>query len=125
AFASSDAELAVINSVYDYLVDIDADNELVPRLASGWEVSDDGLTFTFTLAEGVSFHDGSPLRPADVVWTFDRLRDPALGLPTSDLYANIESVSASGENQVTCVLTRTNPFCLYGLSDNHAVVLQE
>jgi len=125
AFASSDAELAVINSVYDYLVDIDVDNEVVPRLATDWEVSEDGLSYTFTLADGVTFHDGTPLRPEDVVWTFDRLRDPEQELPTSDLYENIESVTASGDNEVTFVLAQTNPFFLYDLSDNHAVVLKE
>jgi len=124
AFASSDAEIAVINSVYDYLVDIDANNEVIPRLSTAWEVSEDGLSYTFTLADGITFHDGSPLSPHDVVWTFDRLRDPELGLPTSDLYANIEAVTATGANQVKFTLAQTNPFFVYDLSDNHAVVLQ-
>lgn len=124
AFASSDAEIAVLNNVYDYLVDIDADNEIVPRLASDWSVSEDGLEYTFRLVEGVTFHDGSPLRAEDVVWTFDRLRDPALELPTSDLYANIDGIEASGEHEVTFSLEQTNPFFLYDLSDNHAFVLK-
>ena len=63
-----------------------------PRLQHGappghrLDISDDGLTYTFHLAEGVPFHDGSPLTAADVVWTFDRLRTPP-DTPTSDLYA--------------------------------------
>jgi peptide/nickel transport system substrate-binding protein len=125
AFASSDSEIAVLNVVYDYLVDIDADNQIQPRLAVDWTVSDDGLTYTFELAEGVTFHDGSPLTAADVVWTFDRLRDPALELPTADIYANIASIETSGEREVTFTLLEANPFFLYDLSDNHAVVLKE
>lgn len=124
AFASADAEIAVLNAVYDYLVDIDADNAVIPRLATDWTESDDGLTYTFTLAEGVTFHDGSPLTAEDVVWTFDRLRDPALELPTADLYANISAVEASAEGEVTFTLAERNPFFLYDLSDNHAVVLK-
>jgi peptide/nickel transport system substrate-binding protein len=73
AFASSDVEIAILNAVYDYLVDVDAANQIQPRLATNWEVSEDGLTYTFTLASGVTFHDGTPLTAEDVVWTFDRL----------------------------------------------------
>jgi peptide/nickel transport system substrate-binding protein len=124
AFASSDAEIAVLNAVYDYLVDVDAGNNLVPRLASGWTVADDGLTYTFALREGVTFHDGSALTSADVVFTFDRLRDAGLELPTADLYSNIVSVVASGDLEVTFTLAETNPFFLFDLSDNHALVVQ-
>lgn len=124
AFISSDAEVLVANHVYDYLVDIDPDNEVIPRLARGWTTSADGLTYTFTLAEGVTFHDDSPLTAEDVVWTFDRLRDPEADLPTSDLYANIESIEATGELEVTFQLAQPNPFFLYDLSDNHALILK-
>lgn len=124
AFASADAEIAVLNAVYDYLVDIGADNAIEPRLATDWTVSEDGLTYTFTLAEGVAFHDGSPLTAEDVVWTFNRLRDPELELPTADLYANISAVEATAERKVTFSLEERNPFFLYDLSDNHAVILK-
>jgi peptide/nickel transport system substrate-binding protein len=124
ASASSDAEIAILNAVYDYLVDVDHENKLQPRLATEWSVSGDGLTYTFTLAPNVTFHDGSPLTPADVVWTFDRLRDPALKLPTSDLYSNIDSITASGDTEVVFKLKKTNPFFLYDISDNHALVLK-
>ncbi len=124
AFISSDAEVAVASHVYDYLVDVDADNEIVPRLAKDWDVSDDGLAYTFWLHEGVTFHDGAELMAEDVVWTFDRLRDPELGLPTADLYQNISEIEATGELEVVFHLEERNPFFLYDLSDNHALVIQ-
>ena len=124
AFASSDSEISILNAVYDYLVDVDASNNIQPRLATDWSVSDDGLTYTFTLAQGVTFHDGSPLSANDVVWTFNRLRDPELELPTADLYSNIASIEATGDLEVTFTLNNTNPFFLYDLSDNHAVIVQ-
>lgn len=124
AFASADGEIAILNAVYDYLVDVDAQSAIQPRLAKSWSISADGLTYTFDLVEGVTFHDGSPFSAADVVWTFDRLRDATLELPTADLYANIQSVTANGDNQVIFQLTTTNPFFLYDLSDNHALVVQ-
>ena len=123
ALVASDAEVMIANAVYDYLVDVDVDNNIIPRLATAWTQPDD-VTYVFQLAEGVTFHDGSPLTAADVVWTFDRLRNPDLGLPTSSLYANIASIEATGDLEVTFTLTDPNPFFLFDLSDNHALVLK-
>lgn len=124
AFISSDSEVLFANSVYDYLVDIDADNQIVPRLAESWTVSEDGLTYVFQLADGVRFHDGSDFSAEDVVWTFERLSDPDLGAPTADLYANIASIEATGDLEVTFRLKTSNPFFLFDLSDNHALILK-
>jgi len=121
---SSDSEVLVANHVYDYLVDIDPQSNIVPRLATDWEASDGGLTYKFTLAEGVTWHDGSDFSAADVAWTFDRLRT-AEGTPTADLYSNIESVEATGDLEVTFSLSEPNSFFLYDLSDNHALILKE
>ena len=121
---SSDAEVLIANHVYDYLVDVDAENEIVPRLATEWTLSEDGLTYEFTLAEGVEFHDGTPFSADDVVYTFRRLRDTE-GLPTADLYSNITSIEATGELAVTFTLSETNPFFLYDLSDNHALIVKD
>ena len=121
---SSDSEVLVANHVYDYLVDIDHLSNPTPRLATSWEVSDDGKIYVFELAEGVTWHDGGDLSAADVAWTFDRLRSTE-GSPTSDLYSNIASIEATGELEVTFTLKEPSPFFLYDLSDNHALVLKE
>lgn len=121
---SSDAEVLIANHVYDYLVDVDAENQLQPRLARDWTRDEDGLTYQFSLAEGVEFHDGTPMTADDVVYTFRRLRDTE-GLPTTDLYSNITSIEATGELRMTFTLSETNPFFLYDLSDNHALIIKE
>lgn len=124
AFISTDSEVLVANAVYDYLVDVDPKNKIVPRLATDWTISPDGLTYVFNLAKGVTFHDGSPFSAKDVVWTFNRLRDPTLQTPTVDLYSNIDSIEATGDLQVTFKLKQPNPFFLFDLSDNHALILK-
>ena len=124
AFISSDPEVLVANQVYDYLVDVSSNNTIEPRLATAWKVSEDGLTYEFTLADGVKFHDGNAFTAEDVVWTFDRLRDPEVGSATVDLYSNIADITATDVNVVTFVLAEPNPFFLYDLSDNHALVLK-
>jgi peptide/nickel transport system substrate-binding protein len=131
AFASSDAEIAILNAVYDYLIDVDENNRVQPRLAQLAQVSDDGLLYTFELNPDAAFHDGSPVTAADVIYTFDRLRDPEAGLPTSDLYANIAGitagpadVAATESKTVVFQLTQPDPFFQYNLSDNRAVVVK-
>jgi peptide/nickel transport system substrate-binding protein len=124
AIIDSDSEIAIANAVYDYLVDIDANNKIQLRLAEDVTISDDGLTYTFLLEDGVHFHDGSPLVPGDVVWTFDRLRNPDNGFPTASLYENIAGIEATGSDRVTFHLVETNPFFLYDLADNHALILK-
>ncbi len=120
---SSDSEVLVANHVYDYLVDINPQSNIIPRLATEWSASDGGLTYTFQLAEGVKWHDGSDFSAEDVVWTFERLRTME-GTPTADLYANIESIEATGDLEVTFKLAAPNSFFLYDLSDNHALILK-
>jgi peptide/nickel transport system substrate-binding protein len=121
---SSDSEIMVAHHVYDYLVDVDPDSNIIPRLATEWSVSDDGLTWTFTLAQGVTWHDGTPFTAGDVVWTFKRLRDTE-GAATVTLYANVADIAANEAGQVVFTLSQTNPFFLYDLTDNRALVLKE
>lgn len=122
--ASADVEIAVLNAVYDYLIDTDGSSTLVPRLATGWESSEDGLSYTLYIADGVKWHDGSDLSIDDIIWTFDRLRAPDAG-STTDLYAAIESVEAGEGNSVVFRLSQPSPDFLYALSDNKAVILKK
>lgn len=130
AFAASDAEIAVLNAVYDYLVDVDENNRLQPRLATSAKVSPDGLSYTVEIHPDAVFHDGSPVTAADVIYTFNRLRDPNAGLPTADLYSNIADIFAPGgadpatSKTVVFALKTPDPFFQYNLSDNHAVVVK-
>lgn len=122
--ASGDSEIAFLNAIYDYLINTDALSTLQPGLAESWEVSDDGLTYTLKLREGVSFHDGTPFTVADVLWTIN-FHLEAEGT-IADLLANVDSFEA-GEDDYTLVitLTDTNPDFLYNLADNKLVILQE
>lgn len=75
-FASSEATFQILNNVLDTLTFFDDDMNLIPWLAESWERSEDGLTWTFHLREGVMFSNGRELTAEDVKWTFDRLLDP-------------------------------------------------
>jgi peptide/nickel transport system substrate-binding protein len=60
-----------LNQITDGLVNADPDRNIIPGLATSWEVSPDGLTYTFKLRQGVKFHDGTEFDADDVKWTFD------------------------------------------------------
>jgi peptide/nickel transport system substrate-binding protein len=75
---NASSELGIpLTSVYDPLVWQDLNGEFVPGLANSWEVSDDGLTYTFHLRDDVAFHDGTLFNAQAVKFNLDRIADPA------------------------------------------------
>ncbi len=86
--------------IYSNLVRFDpADgNTIVGDLATDWSISSDATTFSFTLREGVKWHDGNPLTPADVVATFERAKNPPEGLTFVRLASMLllDSITANG-----------------------------
>jgi peptide/nickel transport system substrate-binding protein len=75
---NASSELGIpLTSVYDTLVWQDLNGEFVPGLAKSWEISDDGLTYTFHLRDDAVFHDGAPFNAQAVKFNLDRIADPA------------------------------------------------
>lgn len=60
---------------YEGLTSLDENYEIVPGLAESWEASNDGLTYTYTLREGLLWSDGEPLTADDIAWTINTSRD--------------------------------------------------
>ena len=67
--------------LFSGLMRYDASGTLVPDLVESLDVNDDGTTYTATLAENLSWHDGTPLTALDVVFTIERIQDPAVASP--------------------------------------------
>ncbi len=116
-------EIAAVAQLYDWFVWIDEKNQPAPALATGWETSKDGLTWTFELRKGVTFHSGKALTTDDVIFTFNRLRDKKTGAATADLYANITDVKAPDASHVQFVLAKPNPDLPADLGDYHSAVV--
>ncbi|MEM8494398.1 MAG: peptide-binding protein [Planctomycetota bacterium] len=75
--------------------------EFEPKLAESWEISDDGLTMTFKLREGLRFSDGMPLTSADVVFTFDLILNPEIRADRARSYLDrLESYEAVDDRTV-------------------------
>src|SRR5437870_11627065 len=70
---NDDASLVATRQTFETLVEVDpATSRITPALASGWQMTNDGASWTFTLRDGVRFHDGNPLDPAAVVASLQR-----------------------------------------------------
>lgn len=71
--------VAVANQIFDGLVEFDVHLNILPALAQSWSASRDGLVWTFNLRKGVQFHNGREMKADDVVYSFSRFIDPAVG----------------------------------------------
>lgn len=84
----------------DALTEVTPDSKYVGCLAEDdWSISDDGLTYTFNLKEGITFHDGSDFTAEDVVFTYNQVKDNP-GVNGSVDLTNLESVTAEGDYTV-------------------------
>lgn len=118
-------EQALIDNVYQGLVtrDGDDDNAIVPALATEWTVSPDGLTYTFTLRPGVTFHDGSELTAADVVSSLQTAKDDATIQNSADL-AGVASIASPDASTVVVTLAQPNIDFLFALTGRAGLVFR-
>ena len=99
----------VLKPIYEGLTDFDSQLNVVPRLATKWQVDASGRHWTFALRQGVRFHDGTPFNANAVVYSFERLLDPKRGLAgRSKIVGVLTSVQARGE--FTVVFNLASPY---------------
>jgi peptide/nickel transport system substrate-binding protein len=104
----------VIEQVYSTLMALDPDAKPYPELADSYEMSPDGLQYTFRLKAGVKFHNGDELTAEDVKFTFDRLRAKDSGYSYGAQVETIDVVDVLDKQTVRFRLTKsTGPFLVY------------
>ena len=106
----------VTNQIYNTLVGANASLEPVPELAKSWEISKDGLTYTFELQEGVKFHDGTPFDADATVANFERVMSDEVTSPQKEYLAPVKSVEADGPSTVVIKLKQPSASFLGVLS---------
>ena len=111
----------ILTNVIDNMVTLDEEQNIVPELAESWTVSDDGLTLTFTLREGVQFSNGTPLVAGHFKTVFDRLLDPETGSGNAWRMAAVESVEAPDDLTVVLNLSAPAPGLLGHLAVSKAL----
>ena len=121
------------------LVRYNTDSELVPGAAASWDVSDDGLVWTFHLNEGMKWHDGTEVKASDIKYTFERMFDPATGAKSTYMYdmikgakeklagtaSEIEGIVVEDDTHIT--FTLTEPFACFtkNIGINYASIYPE
>lgn len=113
----------VLENVHDAIVTVDENLRVIPSLAESFEVSEDGLTYTFRLRPGVTFHDGSEMTSADVKYSFERAMDPATGAVNFEVFNDVASIETPDDLTVVVTLERPNAPFLARLAENGAGVV--
>jgi ABC-type transport system substrate-binding protein len=109
-----------VQNMVDYMVEtlttVDDEGQVDGKLAESFETSEDGLTVTLKLQEGVTFHDGTPFNAEAVVFNLKRITSPDVKVPLGSPYKVISDVAAVDENTVAVTLSRPAPGFLSALS---------
>jgi peptide/nickel transport system substrate-binding protein len=114
----------LLYNVYEGLVRLNQDGSITGLLASDWEISDDGLTYTFHLHEGVVFHNGEPFTADDVVFSINNVAGNEAH-PFTTTFAPIENVEAVDESTVVLTLSQVSANLLFFLTQGQGVILKE
>ncbi|MFI5617952.1 ABC transporter substrate-binding protein [Streptomyces sp. NPDC051567] len=105
---ANESDYLVLALVFDPLVIPGATSTTAPRLAASWQPSADLKTWRFTLAQGATFHDGTPVTADDVVWSLRRLRNTPSGASRLPGVKSADSITADGTGAVVIVTEYAN-----------------
>jgi len=115
---------ALLVNLYEGLVKLDQDGEIVPALSTEWDVSDDGRTYTFELVDNAEFTSGEPMTATDVVFSIERVQTDW----TTSLAAAmdvVESVEADSPTRVVVTLSAPSNDWLYRMTTRIGAIFSE
>ena len=121
--AAGAIDQVVYSNVFEGLTRFGPDGSVNPGLAESWEISEDGLTYTFKLRAGVKFHDGTDLDASDVVFSLDRARAEDSVNAQKALFSGIESVEAVDATTVKVTLMAKQGNFLFNMAWGDAVIV--
>ncbi|WP_445681378.1 ABC transporter substrate-binding protein [Radicibacter daui] len=121
----ANVDIWILSNLYDTLLQPTDDGKgIQPGLATEWKMSDDGLTLTLTLRDGIEFSDGSPITAEDVAWSLKRAANPDNGV-WNFLLTSIKDVKPEGDKTVVISLAHTDPAILSALTVFNSAILPE
>ncbi len=118
----ADARIQVTTLIYQGLF-YEGESGAIPLLATGYSVSDDGMSYTFTLREGVTFHTGQDMTAADVKYSYDYIRDPDNGSPGAGDFSTVESIDVIDDYTVVFNLNAPNASLPMTLGNKYGAVV--
>jgi peptide/nickel transport system substrate-binding protein len=121
--AAGAIDSVLYSNVFEGLTRFMGDGSIVAGLAESWEISDDGLTYTFKLRDGVTFHDGTTMDAEDVKFSLDRARAEDSVNAQKALYTGISDVEVIDPLTVKVTLSEPNGSLLFNLAWGDAVIV--
>ena len=121
--AAQAIDSVLYSNVFEGLTRFMADGSVVAGLAQSWEISADGCDYTFTLQDGVMFHDGTTMDAEDVKFSLDRARAEDSTNAQKALFAGIESVTVLDSGTVKVRLTQPDGNFLFNMAWGDAVIV--
>jgi len=113
----------VLQNVHAGLVTVDKDFNIIPDLAESFEQSEDGLTYTFKLRAGATFHNGKDVTSADVKYSFERCADPATGATNKPVFNDMVAVETPDDLTVIVKMGKVNAPFLARIAEHGAGVI--
>ncbi|WP_417718412.1 ABC transporter substrate-binding protein [Salipiger sp.] len=123
ANAAGAIDSVLYTNVFEGLTKFAEDGSVLPGLARSWEISEDGTTYTFHLAPGVTFHDGTAMDAEDVKFTLDRARADDSQNAQKALFTGITDVTVTDPQTVTVTLGAPDGTLLFNLAWGDAVIV--
>ena len=117
------ASFRLLELIYEPLVELDPELNVIPGLAESWEFSEDGLTLTFSLRQGITFHDGSDFTSADVVASFNRILDEETGASARANYLSVASIDTPDDYTVVFNLSQPDVPLLAAMASTNAAIV--
>ncbi len=121
--AAGAIDSVVYSNIFEGLTRFMGDGSIVPGLAESWEISEDGLSYTFRLREGVTFHDGTAMDAEDVKFSLDRARAEDSVNAQKALFEAISEVEVVDPLTVKLTLSEANGLLLFNLAWGDAVIV--
>ncbi|MBX3143001.1 MAG: ABC transporter substrate-binding protein, partial [Trueperaceae bacterium] len=101
----------VLHNIFATIVEMNLDFVPSPGLAESWEISDDGLTYTFHIVQNARFHDGTPVNAEAFAYNFARIKNPETGSPRASELSFVASFEAADE--YTFVVHMSQPYAAF------------
>ncbi|MDJ0823092.1 MAG: ABC transporter substrate-binding protein [Paracoccaceae bacterium] len=121
--AAGAIDSVLYSNVFEGLTRFQSDGSIAPGLARDWTISEDGLTYTFTLASDVTFHDGTSMDAEDVKFSLDRARAEDSANAQKPLFADIAEVTVVDPTTVQVTLSQPNGNFLFNMAWGDAVIV--
>lgn len=121
--AAGAIDSVLYSNVFEGLTRFASDGSIVPGLASEWDISDDGLVYTFKLRDGVTFHDGTTMDAEDVKFSLDRARAEDSTNAQKALFASIADVTVIDPLTVQVILSEPTGNFIFNMAWGDAVIV--